>query len=277
MKQYYFISGLPRSGSTLLSGILKQNPDFYADIGSSLEALTGTVIDTITNGHHNIIIEEDQRKNLMYAVFDGYYKNIEKPVIFDSCRGWTKKTPFLKALFPYTKILCPVRDIVSILNSFELIASKNPFHTKTLTEHNDNVFSRCDGMMDKNGGVIAGPWILLQEGYALNPEMIMLIEYENLCKNPEKTMRKVYEFLKKPYYSHDFENVEYSNENFDKVCNLKDLHTVKKKVEYNPPRCILPPEIVQKYQKMNMEFWKVNYKPNSDIIEKLDKKFIEYK
>ena len=142
MKQYYFISGLPRSGSTLLSGILKQNPDFYADIGSSLEALTGTVIDTITNGHHNIIIEEDQRKNLMYAVFDGYYKNIEKPVIFDSCRGWTKKTPFLKALFPYTKILCPVRDIVSILNSFELITSKNPFHTTTLTKCNKNVFAR---------------------------------------------------------------------------------------------------------------------------------------
>ena len=165
----------------------------------------------------------------------------------------------------------------NFLNSFELISSKNPFHTKTLTEHKDNVFSRCDGMMDKNGGIVAGPWILLQEGYALHPEMIMFIEYENLCKTPEKTMRKVYEFLERPYYSHDFNNVEYSNENFDKACNLKDLHTIKKKVEYKPPRCVLPPEIVQKYQKMNMEFWKANYKPDSDIIEKLDKKFIEYK
>jgi len=276
MKQYYFISGLPRSGSTLLSGILKQNPDFYADIGSLLQGLTGTVIDTITNSPHNITIEEYQRKNLMYGLFDGYYKHIEKPVIFDSCRGWTKKTPFLKALFPYTKILCPVRDIVSILNSFELIASKNPFHT-TLTAHKDNVFARCDGMMDRNGGIVAGPWILLCEGYALNPEMIMLIEYENLCKTPEKTMREVYEFLDRPYYSHDFGNVEYSNENFDKSCNLKDLHTVKRKVEYNPPRCILPPEIVQKYNEMNMEFWKEGYKIDVDIIEKLDKKFIEYK
>jgi sulfotransferase len=48
MKSYYFISGLPRSGSTLLSGILKQNPEFYADIGSSLEALTGSAIDIVT-------------------------------------------------------------------------------------------------------------------------------------------------------------------------------------------------------------------------------------
>ena len=277
MKQYYFISGLPRSGSTLLSGILRQNPDFYADIASPVESLTGDAIDIITGAKSNLTTTEDQRKNLMYGIFEGYYKHIDKPVIFDSSRVWTKRTNFLQALFPYTKILCPVRDIVSILNSFEVISSKNPFHTKTLTEHNKNVYARCDGMMDRNDGIVAGPWIVLQEGYALNPEMIHFIEYENLCKDPEKTMRGVYEFLERPYYSHDFDNVEYSNENFDRACNLKDLHTVKRKVEYKPPRCILPPEIVKKYSEMNMEFWRKDYKPDSDIIEKLDKKFIEYK
>ena len=47
-------------------------------------------------------------------------------------------------------------------------------------------------------------------------------------------------------------------------------------MEYNPPRCILPPEIVQKYQEMQMEFWRPQHKTDPDIIEKLDKKFIEY-
>jgi len=277
MKSYYFISGLPRSGSTLLSAILKQNPEFYADIASPVEALTGSSIDIVTGGESNLTVTENQRKNLMYGIFEGYYQHIEKPVIFDSSRVWTKKTNFLKALFPYTKILCPVRDIVSILNSFEVISSKNPFHTKTLTENTKNVFARCDDMMNSNDGIVANSWILLQEGYALNPEMIHFIEYENLCKEPEKTMRGIYEFLEKPYYSHDFENLEYSNENFDKACNLKDLHTVKRRVEYKPPRIILPPEIVKKYNEMNMEFWRENYKPDIDIIEKLDKKFIEYK
>jgi sulfotransferase len=277
MKQYYFISGLPRSGSTLLSSVLRQNPDFYADIASPVEALTGTSIDIVSGFENNLNNEGEQRKNLMYGIFEGYYKHIEKPVIFDTCRSWTKKTNFLRTLFPYTKILCPVRDIVSILNSFEVISSKNPFYTNTLTENNDNVFVRCGDMMDKNDGVVAKPWILLQEGYALNPEMIHFIEYENLCKEPEKTMRGVYEFLEKPYYAHDFENLEYSNENFDMACNLKDLHTVKRRVEYKPPKCILPPEIVQKYKEMNMEFWRTGHKTDTDIIEKLDKKFIEYK
>jgi sulfotransferase len=117
--------------------------------------------------------------------------------------------------------------------------------------------------MNEENGIVNVPLFYLKEGYAANPEIIHFIEYENLCKEPEKTIRGVYEFLEKPHYSHDFENVEYSNENFDKACNIKDLHTVKKRVEYNPPRCILPPEIVKKYSKMNMEFWK--------------KKFIEYK
>ena len=276
MKSYYFISGLPRSGSTLLSAILKQNPDFYADIASPVQGLTGNSIDVITSGENNLNITEDQRKNLMYGVFDGYYKHIEKPVIFDSCRGWTKKTPFLKALFPYTKILCPVRDIVSILNSFEVLFNKNYFYTKQINEKifSENLFIRIQELFQRE---IINYYSFLLEGYALNPKMIMLIYYENLCKTPEKTMRKVYEFLERPYYSHDFENVEYSNENFDKSCNLKDLHTVKKKVEYNPPRCILPPEIVQKYNEMNMEFWKEGHKIDIDIIDKLDKKFIEYK
>lgn len=277
MKTYYFISGLPRSGSTLLASILKQNPEFYADIASPIEKITSSAIDVITSTENNFTVTEDQKKTLLYGIFEGYYKEFNYPIIFDNSRLWTKRTSFLSSLFEYTKILCPVRDIVSILNSFEVILSKNPFYTKTLTENNTNIFTRCDGLMDKNFGIVAEPWIALREGYMINPQMIYFIEYENLCRDPEKTMRKVYEFLERPYYSHDFENVEYSNENFDKACNLKDLHTIKRKVEYKPPKCILPPEIVKKYQEMNMEFWNCKYKQDADIIKKLDNKFIQYK
>jgi len=277
MKQYYFISGLPRSGSTLLSAILRQNPEFYADISSPVESLTGSAIDIISDNEVNLTYSEDQRKNLIQGIFEGYYSHVDKPIIFDTCRGWTKRTSFLQSLFPYTKILCPVRDIASILNSFELILSRNPFYKKEWAENCDNVFERCDSLMDPSIGLLSKPWIYLKQGYALSPEMIHFIEYENLCKYPEETMRGVYEFLEKPYYSHDFENVEYSNENYDKACNLKNLHTVKRKVEYNPPRNILPPEIVKKVKGLNMEFWKENSNPDIEIIEKLKKKFIEYK
>ena len=269
MKQYYFISGLPRSGSTLLSAILKQNPEFYADIASPVEALTGNSIDIITQNEVNLIVAEKQRKNLLHGIFDGYYQHIENPTIFDSSRSWTKKTNLLHALFSYTKILCPVRDIISILNSFEVLLNKNCFYTKQISEKvfSDNIFKRTQEIFERE---VIKYHSFLQEGYLLNPEMIYFIKYENLCKEPEKTMRGVYEFLEKPYYSHAFRNVKYSNENFDKSCNLKDLHTVRKAVNYKPPRIILPSQIVQKYKKMNMEFWDDD---NKNIVNE----FIEYK
>ena len=277
MKSYYFISGLPRSGSTLLSAILRQNPEFYADIASKLPTIADSTIEIISNSNQDAIIDKVQRKNIIYSIFDGYYKDINTPIVFDSGKEWTSRTFLLKELFPYTKIICCVRDIVSILNSFETIFSKNPLYKNKLLRYSNDVYSRCYELMNEENGIVRVPFLYLKEGYAANPKMIHFIEYENLCKEPEKTMRGVYEFLGKPYYSHDFENVEYSNENFDKACNLKDLHTVKKKVEYKPPRCVLPPEIVQKYKEMNMEFWRENHKTDPDIIEKLDKKFIVYK
>ena len=276
MKEYYFISGLPRSGSTLLSAILKQNPDFYADIASPVSKLVQNSIEAIAEGESNFTIEEFQRKNLIQGIFDGYYKHIDRSIIFDSSRMWTSNTNILKSLFPYTKIICTVRDVVSVLNSFEVISSKNPFYPKPLSDQSDNIFARCDAMMDKINGVVGRSWISLYEGYAHNPEMIYFIEYKDLCKNPQKIISDIYSFLEKPHYSHDFENIEYSNENFDKACNLRNLHTVRKKVEYKPPKNVLPPDVVKKYREMNMEFWSTNYSNNFDIIEKLEKKFIKY-
>ena len=39
----HFISGLPRSGSTLLSALLRQNPSFHADISSPVALLMETL------------------------------------------------------------------------------------------------------------------------------------------------------------------------------------------------------------------------------------------
>ncbi len=270
MKTYYFISGLPRCGSTLLSSILKQNPDIYADISSPVEGLCTTAIDLLTGCESNSIVNEERRITLLQHMFEGFYSHIDKSIVVDTSRAWTKKTTLLKSLFPDTKILCCVRDIVDILNSFETIFKKNPLYTNTLIEEDlkHHVFSRCDAMMDNKKGIITTNWLNLQEGYYTNPEMIYFVDYKNLCKNPETTMKEIYKFLNIPFYTHDFENLDYSNESFDSICNLKDLHTVRKKVEYKPPRMILPPEIIEKYSKTNMEFWK-NPQNNQKSVQSL--------
>lgn len=266
-KEYFFISGLPRSGSTLLSAILKQNPDFYADISSPLYHLVSSTIKIITNSESNFVIDEEKRKEILYSLFDGCYKSINSPVVFDTNRAWTSKTALLKELYPKTKIICCVRDLPCILDSFERIVNKNCLYSPSITDEEacQTVTTRCDALMDvKKEGQVIRPYYFLEEGLLLNPDMIMLVEYELLCKYPELTMKKIYEFIEKPYFEHDFKNVEYKNENFDRSLNLKDLHTVKKEVKWEDRKSILPKSIWEKYA--GKEFWRpdsLNYEVKS--------------
>jgi len=257
VKEFYFISGLPRSGSTLLSAILKQNPDFYADISSPVQGLVTSAINVITGGESNHLIDEERRKHILRSTFNAYYEAVEPTTVFDTSRGWTAKTSLLKALYPETKIICCVRDLPWILDSFERISAKNTLWNATLTddEASQTVTTRCDAMMDvKKEGQVVKPYYFLEEGLLLNPDMIQLVEYEDLCKNPEVIMREIYAFLSKPYFAHDFKNVEYENEVYDKALNMKSLHTVRKEVTWQQRPSILPRSVWDKYA--GKEFWR---------------------
>ncbi len=264
MKEFFFISGLPRSGSTLLSAILRQNPEFYADISSPVQGLVGATINVITGSESNHLIDEDRRKSLLRATFNAYYEAVEPPIVFDTSRGWTAKTSLLKSLFPQTKIICCVRDLFWILDSFERIAAKNTLWNASLTddEARQTVTTRCDALMDvKKEGQVVKPYYFLEEGMLLNPDMIMLVEYESLCKKPESVLRELYQFIDKPYFDHDFKNVEYDNEVYDKALNMKSLHTVRKEVSWIERPSILPKSVWDKYS--GKEFWRV---PEVDYV-----------
>jgi len=258
MKEFFFISGLPRSGSTLLSAILRQNPEFYADITSPVQKLVASTINVLTDNESNHLIDEDKRKHILRSVFNSYYDEVIPNTVFDTSRVWTSRTELLKKLFPQTKIICCVRDLLWILDSFECISTKNTLWNASLTddEANQTVTTRCDAMMDvKKEGQVIKPLYFLEEGLLLNPKMIMLMEYEDLCKNPESVMRKIYGFIGRPYFDHDFKNVEYKNEAYDEAVNMKNLHTVRSDVTWKERQSILPHSVWNKYS--GKEFWRV--------------------
>jgi sulfotransferase len=257
MKELFFISGLPRSGSTLLSAILRQNPEMYADISSPVQGLVTSAIQVVTGSETNHLIHEDKRKTILRGLFESYYADVDRPLVFDTSRGWTSKTNLLKDLFPQTKIICCVRDLFWILDSFERITAKNSLYGAALTDNEScqTVTTRCDALMDvKKQGQVVKPYYFLEEGLLLNPDMIMLMEYEDLCKNPESMIKKIYDFIDKPYFEHDFDNVEYENEVFDRALNMKDLHTVRKRVTWQERPSILPKSVFEKYS--GKEFWR---------------------
>jgi sulfotransferase len=257
MKEFFFISGLPRSGSTLLSAILRQNPEFYADISSPLQNLIASTIHFLTNTETNHLVDENKRKYILRQIFNAYYEDVKPKTVFDTNRSWTSKTSLLKKLYPQTKIICCVRDIPWILDSFERITANNALYGSNFTndEAKHTVITRCDAMMDvKKEGQIVKPYYFLEEGLLLNPNMILLMEYESLCKHPEDVMREIYKFIDKPYFNHDFKNVEYENEVFDQALNIKNLHTVRKEVTWQERPTILPKSVWEKYS--GHDFWR---------------------
>ena len=67
-------------------------------------------------------------------------------------------------------------------------------------------------------------------------------------------MREIYGFIGKSYFNHDFKNVEYENEVFDKALNMKSLHTVRKEVTWQERPSILPKSVWEKYA--GKDFWR---------------------
>lgn len=255
-KKYHCITGLPRSGSTLLVSILKQNPAFHSSISDSLCGLVGNTISNCQRGpgmKYEVPLEK--RKNIVKSVIDGFYHDTDKSVIFNTNRNWTFVTNVVKDLLPAAKMIVCVRDINWIIDSFELAHRKNPFSISSMFPrgHSGNVYTRANALME-NDGIIGNPYTGIKQALA-GPEkdMLYVLEYEHLTKNPEQALRSIYEFIGEPYFKHDFDNVEGSWDEYDEEIGIK-LHTVKKKVEFVTREHILPPDILDRYK--NMEFWR---------------------
>ncbi len=255
-KTYHFITGLPRSGSTLLSVILKQNPRFHSSITDSLATMVKGVVETSqdTPGM-KFEVPVERRKNIVKGLFNGFYEHIDKPVIFNTNRAWTLLTPQVKEMFPNSKMIVCVRDINWILDSFETAHRRNPMSTNTVTGGlSGTVYSRVEMLMDEKG-VVGFPYIGIKQAITSNEKnMLMLIEYNQLCKTPEQIMKAIYSFIGEEYYQHDFNNVEGSWDEYDAEIGIK-LHQVKRRVEFTPRHFILPPDILQKFA--NMEVWRL--------------------
>ena len=123
MRKINFISGLPRSGSTLLTNILLQNPKFATTATSSLLDFLLQVRDNWNKLEGHKVYEEGQDK---WAVISGIMQNYhktDKKVIFDKNRGWSTHIEFMeKATGDKAKVIACVRNLEDICASFEKLS-----------------------------------------------------------------------------------------------------------------------------------------------------------
>lgn len=257
MKKYHFIGGLPRSGTTLLSTILKQNPKFEASISGPLARFTRAIIqESSSQGGYRFECPPEKRKKLINGLFENYYDDPSKEVAFNTNRGWGLLLPTIKDLYPDSKLILCVRDIGWVLDSFEVLYRKNPYSFSSMfsPEESINVYTRCETLMNP-GRTLGFAYNAVKQAITSEYKTsIMVIDYDDLAKKPLFIMKSLYKFIDEPYFEHDFDNVESSYDEFDEDVQLPGLHTTRKKVQFIPRETVIPPDIWN--QVRGMEVWK---------------------
>ena len=256
---FHFISGLPRSGSTLLAALLRQNPRFQAGITSPVGALFGGMLGQFSAGSEFATeVDAAQRRRLLRGLFDSYYaEHADKQVIFDTNRGWTARMPALLELFPGARVIACVRNVAWVMDSLERLFRANPFEQTRLFQDDlerSTVYSRVDTLAQRNR-MVGYPWTALKEAYyGEHAASMLLVEYDLLVQAPEKVLRLVYQFIGESWFPHHFDQVQFDAPAFDRALGLDGLHRVRPAIAAAARPTILPPDLFDQYA--NLSFWR---------------------
>ena len=254
----HFISGLPRSGSTLLAALLRQNPRFHAAMTSPVGGLVERMLEAMSEDNEfSVFISSEQKRALIMSIFSAYYHpQAEKEVIFDTNRLWCSKLPLILELFPQAKVICCVRNIAWIMDSIELLIRRNAFDISRLFNNpaeRATVYSRTEAL-SQGSRLVGYAYNALKEAfYSEQSGVLLLVDYDLLTIKPAKTMSLIYQFLGEEPFEHDFENVQYQEPEFDNKLQTQGLHQVRSQVEFKPRKTILPPDLFERFD--GLSFW----------------------
>lgn len=263
--QYYFMAGLPRSGSTLLKSILNQNPNVFASpISPVMELMYWNEEYFKKSEQYQAYPKPKSAFKIISGMLDNFYDDVENPIIIDHCRAWSNNIQRLKTYATENpKIICPVRDVIEILASFIDLIERNSdqqsFIDKYLIDNKIPVSNdtRCEHLMSDVGIVGQSLWAQYQAFVKNDTKHLYFVEYNDLIENPQETMNGIYNFLEIDTYTHDFNNIVNIHRELDaEIYSLKDMHYVRKELKKTSknPKDLLSTYILNKYSKQ--EYWK---------------------
>tara|TARA_Y100000589_G_C27141023_1_gene624717 strand:+ start:876 stop:1676 length:801 start_codon:yes stop_codon:yes gene_type:complete len=257
-KKYYFLSGLPRCGNTLLSSILGQNSKIKVSPNSFLSTIFCQILDQDDNIAFHNFPDYQSLQDCASILFKTYYKSWNGDIIIDRAPWGTEGN--LKILKDYCpnkpKFICPYRPLVEILASFI-----NLYHKNKIIDISDKrrVEDICYGLMGKGG-------LLYKSIQSINnlhqsEHDVYYLNYHSLCENPQNEVRNIYKFLGLKQHKHNFKNIDqfevngvkYHDEINDSYKNLHDVRPIIKEQEINVDE-LIPPSIIKEYKHLNFEY-----------------------
>lgn len=221
-----FLSGLPRTGSTLLSAILHQNPDIHAEGNSAVCQLMWDAQQSCQGAAYEQLAANrrlpDTQDALVRSIPFIYYRDVSRPVIVDKCRSWTLPANLAmirRYITDDPKVIVLTRPVDEIVESFRRLYATNglPFDPDAL------LAPQSEPLMRSLDGV--------EHARRVNTGEFCFIEYADLCADPHSTLAAIYEHCGWEPYAHDFTNVTNANPEDDSVYGLLGMHDIRGKVQ----------------------------------------------
>ncbi len=220
----HFLSGLPRSGSTVLAAILNQNPQTHVSTTSGLVH----ALDGLANTWRDAPLLNDsdpERKKLKHAMrvvaTTFHLDETTKPVVIDKSRGWPVPViirSMAQVLGCQPKIIATVRSVPDCAASFVRVAK--PDNLTAFIEKGE-LFAH-----------LKAAYQTLEGGYRAFPECFLFVEYEDLLANPKRELDRIHAFLDLPPFDYDFDNIDGSSvkENDEFIHGYAGMHDIKPKL-----------------------------------------------
>jgi sulfotransferase len=262
MKDFVFLTGLPRTGSTLLGTLLSQHPLIYSSSTSIVRNLILNVKNYYLGDFPYFDVNDANSPawEIMRGILYNSYEHIDKQIIIEKDRGWSEDVQFVQELIKKKpKIISPVRPITEILSSFILLSEKIAHTNKideTVLEYKRelNHQNRCRILWEK---YIYGSWRSLKSGYEYAPECFLMLDYNDIANHPIKTIQKICKFLDIDTCEIQIENIANTSPENDHVYGLPGLHELRPQVKRTSPKAeeVLGVDLFNFWDKKNLEFW----------------------
>lgn len=260
MKTLFFLSGLARSGSTLLGSLLNQHPEVHTTPTSPLADLLCFIDRDLSQLDIQYTYDRQEIEyNTYNSLLTNFYNHIPKKYILDKHRAWPKNLVPVKRFYTDTpKVIATHRPIPEIITSFI-----------TLIERTGQYDNFIDNDLRKNNlpitnsnraeflwrFYISDPYESLVYGLRNFRENIHLVNYNDLTQNPEQELKKIYNFLEIEPHQHDFSNIlNTCGEQKDKEWGLEKLHDIRpelKRISKSPEE-VIGEENVKLYELFNI-------------------------
>lgn len=222
MKNFVGLSGLPRTGSTLLSSILSQNPEIHAEGNSAVCQLMWDMQCSVYRSCNEQLTASnriDTGIELIKNIPNVYYKDITASTVIDKCRSWTlpDNVAMLNKYFEHKpKIIVLERPLVEIVKSFVALRQANNWQGDLE-----------QGLLDDWSEPIMRSYEGVKWAKANNNGEFLFVQYDDLLNNTKSTIDKLYEFCELESFEHDFNNIVNKHPENDEVYGMLGQHDVR--------------------------------------------------